>query len=141
MWHVSSRSGEATSRTAIHLLRTYLPHGKGNFRCHTWACHACTVHSCPRSTFSTLFVTGQQRRGLYQSTVATCFGSVRQTNVQFTPSARHDKTVLSRGVVGQGRGGRRPPTFFDMGDASPTPAHFWIDIRVKVSPLLQLVTY
>jgi len=30
MWHVSSRSGVATLRTAIHLLLTYLlTHGRG----------------------------------------------------------------------------------------------------------------
>jgi len=28
MWHVSSRSGVATLRTAIHLLLTYLPGGQ-----------------------------------------------------------------------------------------------------------------
>jgi len=39
------------------------------------------------------------------------------------------------------RGGRRPPLFFDRGDASPTPSLFWTEIRAKVSPLLQLVTY
>ena len=28
-----------------------------------------------------------------------------------------------------------------QGDASPTPPLFWTEIRAKVSPLLQLVTY
>ena len=36
----------------------------------------------------------------------------------------------TRGLVGRGRGG-----------ASPTPPLFWTEIRPKVSPLLQLVTY
>jgi len=47
----------------------------------------------------------------------------------------------SRGVVGRGRGGTAYPTFVDRGDASPTPPTFWAEIRAKVSPLLQLVTY
>jgi len=44
----------------------------------------------------------------------------------------------SRGVVG-----RRPPTFIDRvdADASRTPPLFWTEIRAKISPLLQLVTY
>ena len=33
MWHVSSRSGVATLRTAIHLLLTYLPKMASNERC------------------------------------------------------------------------------------------------------------
>jgi len=33
--------------------------------------------------------------------------------------------VTIRGVVGQGRGGTASPTFFDRGDASPTPSHFF----------------
>jgi len=41
--------------------------------------------------------------------------------------------------VGRGRGGRRPPTFFDRGTRPPPPPLFWIKIRAKVSPLLQLV--
>ena len=45
-----------------------------------------------------------------------------------------------KGVVGRGRGRRRPP-LFSTGDASPTPLTFWTEIRAKVSPLLQLVTY
>jgi len=51
--------------------------------------------------------------------------------------------VASRGVVGRGRGGgRRPPTFFRQGDRGPPlPPLFWTEIRAKVSPLLQLVTY
>jgi len=44
----------------------------------------------------------------------------------------------TKGVVGVVR---RTPTFFDRGDASPTPPLFWTEIRAKVSPLLQLVTY
>jgi len=39
------------------------------------------------------------------------------------------------------RGGRRPPTFFDRGNASSTPPLFWTKIRAKGSPLLQLVSY
>ena len=46
-----------------------------------------------------------------------------------------------RGVVKWGRGGRRPLSFFDRGDTSPTPPLLWTEIRAKVSPLLQLVTY
>ena len=50
--------------------------------------------------------------------------------------------LIARGEVGRRRGGgRRPPTFFDRGDASPTPPTFWTEIRAKVSPVLQLVTY
>jgi len=33
------------------------------------------------------------------------------------------------------------PHFFQQGGASPTPPLFWTEIRAKVSPLLQLVTY
>jgi len=51
-----------------------------------------------------------------------------------------EKNVHLRGVVGRGRGRRRPPLFFDKGDASPPPT-FLNEIRTKVSPLLQLVTY
>jgi len=32
--------------------------------------------------------------------------------------------VFARGVVGQGRGETASPTFFDRGDASPTPPLF-----------------
>ena len=49
-------------------------------------------------------------------------------------------TKRSRGVVARGRGGQRPPHFSDRGDVSPLPL-FWTEIRAKVSPLLQLVTY
>ena len=46
------------------------------------------------------------------------------------------------GAARRGRGGTaNPPTFLDIGDASPTPPTFWTEIRAKVSPLLQLVTY
>jgi len=46
------------------------------------------------------------------------------------------------GVVGRGRWGTgRPPNFFDRGDASLTPPLLWTEIRAKVSPLLQRVTY
>ena len=48
---------------------------------------------------------------------------------------------IGRGVVGRGRGGLRPPTFFDRGTRPPLPPLFWIEIRAKVSPLLQLATY
>ena len=43
----------------------------------------------------------------------------------------------ARGAVGRGRGGTASPTFFDRGDASPTPPTFWSEIRAEVSPLLQ----
>ena len=49
-------------------------------------------------------------------------------------------TKRSRGVVGRGRGGTASPHFSDRGDVSPLPL-FWTEIRAKVSPLLQLVTY
>ena len=45
------------------------------------------------------------------------------------------------GVVGRGRGGRRPPLFSTGGTRLPLPSLFWTEIRAKVSPLLQLVTY
>jgi len=45
---------------------------------------------------------------------------------------------INSGVVQRGRGA----TFFDRGDASRIPPPlFWTEIRAKVSPLLQLVTY
>ena len=50
-------------------------------------------------------------------------------------------SLTTRGVVGQGRGGTASTHFFQQGDASPTPPLFWTEIRAKVSPLLQLVTY
>jgi len=34
-----------------------------------------------------------------------------------------------------------PRTFFDRGTRPPLPPLFWTEIRAKVSPLLQLVTY
>jgi len=37
-------------------------------------------------------------------------------------------------------GRRRPHTFFDEGGVPHSPT-FWTEIRAKVSPLLQLVTY
>ena len=40
-------------------------------------------------------------------------------------------------VVGRERGGRRPHFFRRV----PTPPLFWTEIRAKVSPLLQLITY
>jgi len=49
---------------------------------------------------------------------------------------------LLQGCSGAGtRGDNVPPTFFDRGNGSPTPPLFWTEIRAKVSPLLQLVTY
>ena len=36
MWHVSSRSGVATLRTAMHLLLTYLLTLQGHERCDLW---------------------------------------------------------------------------------------------------------
>jgi len=41
--------------------------------------------------------------------------------------------VRSRGVVGRGRGGRRPPLFSKGGGGRvPTPPTFWSEIRAKV---------
>ena len=55
---------------------------------------------------------------------------------------RADGRGSTRDVVGRGRRGTASPHFFDRGDASPTPPSlFWTEIRAKVSPLLQLVTY
>jgi len=50
-------------------------------------------------------------------------------------------SVRLRGVVGRGRGGRRPPPAFSTGGRVPHSPTFWTEIRAKVSPLLQLVTY
>jgi len=48
---------------------------------------------------------------------------------------------FEQGFSGAETRGDGAPTFFDRGDASPTPALFWTEIHAKVSPLLQLVTY
>jgi len=45
--------------------------------------------------------------------------------------------LLPRGVVGRGR----CPHFFRQGGRVPHSPTFWTEIRAKVSPLLQLVTY
>ena len=59
-----------------------------------------------------------------------------------TPSVRlRSRVVQGRSGAGTRSGRRRPPAFFDWGDASPTPPPiFWTEIRAKVSPLMQLVT-
>jgi len=49
--------------------------------------------------------------------------------------------IPCRGVVGRRRGGTASPTFLTGGTRSPLPPLFWTEIRAKVSPLLQLVTY
>jgi len=51
------------------------------------------------------------------------------------------KSDDNRGVVGRGRGGTAFPHFFSTGGRVPHFPHFWTEIRAKVSPLLQLVTY
>jgi len=48
---------------------------------------------------------------------------------------------FSQGCSGAGTRGDGVPPLFRQGDASPTPPTFWTEIRAKVSPLLQLVTY
>jgi len=51
-------------------------------------------------------------------------------------------SVCVTGVAGRGRGGTAfPHFFFDQGTRPPLPPLFWTEIRAKVSPLLQLVTY
>jgi len=48
----------------------------------------------------------------------------------------------SSGVVGRGRGGTASPHFFRQGGRVPHSPHvFWTEIRAKLSPLLQPVTY
>ena len=42
---------------------------------------------------------------------------------------------------GAGTRGTASPTFFDRGTRPPPPPLFWNEIRAKVSPLLQLVTF
>jgi len=49
--------------------------------------------------------------------------------------------AMTRGVMGRERGGDGVPTFFVRGTRPPLPPLFWTEIRAKVSPLLQLVTY
>jgi len=50
----------------------------------------------------------------------------------------HSPDTVHQGCSGAGTRGTAYPTFFDRGDASPT---FWTEIRAKLSPPLQLVTY
>jgi len=57
------------------------------------------------------------------------------------PPIRRNVPGSTTGVVGGDAGVQRTPTFFDRGDASSTPPLFWTEIRAKVSPPLQLVTY
>jgi len=59
----------------------------------------------------------------------------------FALQPTHDDS--SRGVVGRGRGATASPTLFSTGGTRPPlpPPLFWTEIRAKVSPLLQLVTY
>jgi len=45
--------------------------------------------------------------------------------------------LYSRGVVGRGRGGRRPPTFFYRGTRPPLSPLFWTEIRVATGYLLK----
>jgi len=51
-----------------------------------------------------------------------------------------DKWRVQR-CSGAGTRGEGVPHFFRQGDASPIPSPFWTEIRAKVSPFLQLVTY
>ena len=53
----------------------------------------------------------------------------------------HARRTTTRGVVGRRRGGTASPTLFDRETRPPLPPIFWTEIRAKVSPLLQLVTY
>ena len=64
-----------------------------------------------------------------------------QCNQSGRPRHRADESPQIRGVVGRGRGGRRPPLSSTGGRVPPLPPLFWTEIRAKVSPLLQLVTY
>jgi len=45
------------------------------------------------------------------------------------------------GVVGGNAGGDGVPHFFSTGGRPPLSPLFWTEIRAKVSPLLQLVSY
>jgi len=46
-----------------------------------------------------------------------------------------------QGVVGRGRRRDGVPPLFSTGGCVPHSPLFWTEIRAKVSPLLQLVTY
>ena len=46
-----------------------------------------------------------------------------------------------QGCSGARTRGTVSPTFFRQGTRPPLPPLFWTEIRAKVSPLLQLVTY
>jgi len=52
-----------------------------------------------------------------------------------------DPVGTPQGVVGRGRGDSVPPLFSTGGGRVPHSPLFWTEIRAKVSPLLQLVTY
>jgi len=59
----------------------------------------------------------------------------------FTPSRGVSVLLLPRGVVGRGRGDGVPHCFRQGLTGGTRPPLFWTEIRAKVSPLLQLVTY
>ena len=65
----------------------------------------------------------------------------RQFMQATTALKAQERLVAIRGVVRRGRGGRRPPLFFDRGTRPPLSPLLWTEIRAKVSPLLQLATY
>jgi len=63
--------------------------------------------------------------------------------VDLKPGGYPDKTTIKeQGCSGaETRGGTASPTFFRQEGRVPHSPTFWIEIRAKVSPLLQLVTY
>ena len=71
---------------------------------------------------------------------------VTHSSVHYTTSSQvgchFRRQYRNQTPVGQGRGGTASPHFFRQGGRVPhSPHFFWTEIRAKVSPLLQLVTY
>ena len=95
-------------------------------------CYATNLQSC------------RQYRNSYKRTDSRReFGTFAadQSVLNFRSTATRLQRRRRRRPAYQGCSGAASPIFFRQGDASPTPPLFWTEIRAKVSPLLQLVTY